>query len=396
MFKVTKSIRQILKLTKRYRVIQGGARAGKTYAIISILIDTACRQIKSKTKIIDIVSMTYNHLEMGAINDFKKIMKYTNRWQDKSWNETKHTYKFHNGTVIRFYSIDDEGKARGPERDILYINEANQVHFEIADHLCTRTNDYIYLDYNPSSEFWAHSEILTQDNAELLILTYRDNSALNENIRNELLDKRKKAESSEYWANWCKVYLDGQVGKLQGAIFQNWNIIDKIPDEARLIAYGLDWGFTNDFTSCVGVYKYNDDIILDEVLYEKQLVNQQIADRLKAKGIDNRFEIYCDSAEPKSIRELSYFGLRTYSADKGKDSVNFGISLMQTFKLIVTKQSINLIDELYKYSWRTDTSGKSLNTPIDRDNHAIDAARYVFQSKLSKIGNGGGMTITVR
>jgi len=264
MFKRTTAINKISKMRKFYRVIQGGTSAGKTYAIMAILIDYA---MKNPNKIIDVVSMTYKHLSQGSIMDFKKIMMSTNRWVDKNWHKTEHTYKFSNGTIIRFLWVD-EGGARGPRRDVLYLNEATHFDFETYEQLSSRTSNFIYIDYNPSNRFWVHDEIIGSENCDYLCLNYKDNEAIPSNVFLVFDEWRKKAsEGSKYYQNKVRVYIDGEIGKLEGAIYQNWSLIDDIPEDAELLGYGLDFGFTNDPSACIAVYKWNGKMILHELLY---------------------------------------------------------------------------------------------------------------------------------
>lgn len=380
MFKRTTSINKILKMSKRYRVIPGGTSAGKTFAIVSVLIDTAA---KNHNKRIDIIAMTYEHLSSGSIADFKFIMQDTNRWIDEHWNETKHMYTFSNGSFIRFKSLDTPGKAKGPRRDILYINEANYIEYETFNQLAIRTNDYIYLDYNPTNRFWAHTEILTMEDSEELKLTYKDNEALSFEIIKDLENKRIKGETNEYWRNWCRVYLDGEIGQIEGSIFNNWNLIDNIPEEAILIGYGMDFGYTNDPTTLIAVYKYNNNIIIDEIIFSKGLSNSEIAKKMKEYNVTD--EVYADSSEPKTIDELKSYGFRVKPTKKGKDSIVFGISLMQEKNILITKYSKNLIDEFTNYSWKKNRDGSADNVPEDRYNHGIDAVRYLFLMKLNNI-----------
>ncbi len=376
---------------RRIKVIQGGTSAGKTFAIIPILIDKA---IKKGGTSISIVSESFPHLRKGAMRDFINIMKMTNRYIDKNWNRTNSIYTFSNGSYVEFFSAESADKLRGARRNILFVNECNNITHEAYSQMAMRTDEDIYLDYNPSHKFWIE-DVLKSNEAYKIILTYKDNEALSDTIIKFLESKRDLANTSEYWKNWCKVYLDGQQGTLEGVIFDNWKPIDKIPEEARLLAYGLDWGYTNDPTTLIGVYKYNDEIILDELIYKTGLTNQDIIKELKLLNISSREEIYCDSAEPKSIKEVSLGGFRTLPTKKGKDSIVYGIQLMLGEKFLVTKNSRNLIMELNRYSWKIDRSGVPINIPIDNYNHGIDAVRYVFQTKLANKNKKPGRYIRI-
>jgi len=369
MFKRTTAINKMLKMTARKKVIQGGTSAGKTYGIIPILIDKSIKLPRIK---ITVVAETLPAVKEGALDIFKNVMFDTGRWIENNWNASSLTYTFSNGTRIQFKSFDSVGKAKSSgKRDILFLNEANHIPFEIADALMIRSKE-TWIDFNPDNEFWVHKETLKEHNSEFLLLTYHDNEACPKETIEDLEIKQKKAETSSYWTNWCKVYIDGEIGSLEGVIFNNWQPIDIIPNDARLLGYGLDFGYTNDPTSIIEVYKWNDKRILNEICYQRELSNSQIS-----KFINTRMPIYCDSAEPKSIAELKRLGLNAYGVTKGSDSINFGIQTMQEQNYLVTSKSNNLINELRKYAWDKDKrTGEKLNKPIDHFNHAIDAVRY--------------------
>lgn len=383
-FKYTTAIRKLRKMTARKKVVQGGTSSGKTYGIVPVISDKLMRKPNLKATV---VAETLPAVKEGALDIFKTFMMDTFRWVDEHWNASTLTYTFANGSRIQFKSFDSVGKAKASgKRDILFLNECNHINFEIADALMVRSND-IWMDFNPDEEFWAHTEVLNEPNSEFLLLLYPDNEALPEQILEEIKIKMSKAfynielpypevmhESNiknSYWANWAKVYVFGQIGSLDGVVFNNWSIIEKIPDEARLIGIGLDFGFTNDPTAIVEVYKYNDKRILNEVCYRKGMLNSDIS-----KVLPKNVNIYADSAEPKSIQELRTYGFNIFPVTKGADSINYGISVMQEQEYLVTAGSQNLIKEFRSYTWATDKTGQRLNKPIDFNNHGIDATRY--------------------
>ena len=359
---------------------------GKTLAILAVLIDHAARHPKSE---ISVVSESVPHLRRGAIKDFAKIMQWTHRWVPDRWNKTLLQYNFANGSTIEFFSADSEARLRGARRQILYINEANNIDFDSYYQLAIRTSQEIYIDFNPTHEFWAHTEVLPETDAEFLILTYQDNEALPDTIRNDIELNRTKAETSAYWANWWKVYGLGQVGTLQGAIYGDYTVVEGIdPSTMKFVAYGLDWGFSADPTALVAVYRRGDDLFVHELLYHRGLTNSDIAGKLKEFGITRAWEIVADSAEPKSIEEIYRLGFNIKPASKGPDSVRQGIDIVKRFNLHVTKDSTNLIKELRSYTWATDKDGKDTGVPIDSYNHACDALRYVALNKLA-VSNSG-------
>ena len=379
MFVRTTAINKMLQMTKRKKVIQGGTSSGKTYAIIPILIDYAT---KNPRKRITVVAESVPAVKDGAVKIFKDIMIDTNRWVEDRWLGNPMEYTFANKTVIQFKSFDTVGKAKASgKRDVLFLNEGNHISFEIADALMIRSIE-TWIDFNPTALFWAHTEVLTEPNSEHIILTYLDNEACPPETIEDLMIKKAKAETSDYWANWWKVYGLGELGTLQGVIFQNWTLIDSMPTEAELVGCGMDFGYTNDPTTLIACYKLDGSYIWDEVIYQKGLLNSEIANLIKAKKFKDSF-IFADSAEPKSIAELRSYGLTIRGAEKGKDSINFGIAILQEQQFKVTARSYNLIKELRSYMWEIDREGKETNKPIDIYNHCIDAMRYLAISKLT-------------
>lgn len=368
MLKKTTAQSKIARLKKRIRIVQGGTSSSKTFTIIPLLIQYAMDNPLTE---ISVVSESIPHLKRGVIKDFIKIMIWTKNYKDSNFNKSNLKYTFDNGAYIEFFSADQPDKLRGARRDVLFINECNNVHFEAYQQLSIRTKKFVYLDYNPTAEFWVHSELMEDRDSDFVILTYKDNEALDPAIVKEIEKAREKAKTSSYWENWWKVYGLGQIGSLEGVVFHNWKEIDTIPEDARLIGSGLDFGYSNDPTAIVDVYKWNDKRILDERLYTKGLVNVEISKYIKDDCIT-----YADSAEPKSIEEIRRLGKRIKGVTKGADSINFGIQVMQDQSYLVTKRSTNLIKELRSYCWDEDKTGKRLNKPIDDWNHAIDAVRY--------------------
>ena len=386
MLKRTTAINKILALKKRIKIIQGGTSAGKTFGILPILIDKAT---KTGGLEISVVAESIPHLRRGALRDFLKVMKWTNRFVDERFNKSLLKYEFANGSFIEFFSADvDSSKLRGGRRNILYINECNQVSFESFLEMSIRTKDEVFLDYNPTAEFWVQTELEGQEDAEKIILTYKDNDALDTGIVDQIDKNIKKAETSNYWKNWVDVYVNGIMGKLDGIVFGNWKQIDTIPKDARLVGIGMDFGYTNDPTSIIEVYKHNETRILNEIVYQTGLLNSDIA-KLLPKDVP----VYADSAEPKSIADIQRSGLTIKGVTKGRDSINYGIDVMQRENYLVTSKSINLIKELRSYCWDSDKTGKRLNKPIDNYNHAIDAVRYHEMETLGMNKNYGSYHI---
>lgn len=367
MFKQTTATKKILELTKRIRGVSGGTSASKTISILLWLIDYAQ---SSKNKLISVVSESFPHLKRGAIRDFLNIMQSHNYYKDQLWNKTDFVYTFPQGSRIEFFSADQPGKVRGPRRDILFINEANNISYETYTQLEIRTKDIIWLDWNPVSEFWWYTEVYGKQDCDFITLTYKDNEALDPKVV-EAIEVRKGNK------NWWKVYGEGILGEAEGRIFKDWQVVDDIPHEARLERYGLDFGYSNDPSAIVAIYRFNNGFILDEVEYLKGLSNKQLADIFinEPKAL-----VVADSAEPKSIDEIRSYGVNILPSKKGQGSVLQGIQYVQQQRISVTKRSTNLLKEYRNYLWMTDKDGKVINEPEVTWNHSMDAVRYGMDS----------------
>jgi len=360
----------------RKKVIQGGASAGKTFGILPVLIDKAT---KTPGLEVSVVTQTIPQLRRGALKDFAKIMKLTNRWVEARYNKTLLTYNFANGSYIEFFSADQgEERIRGPRRHILYINEANRLTFDTYHQLSTRTEQDIYLCFNPTAEFWAHTEVLNEANSELLVLTYRDNEALPTNVLEDFdTAKIKAAKGSNYWTNYVKVFIEGQIGNLQGVVFEDWQTVETIPTAARLEGYGVDFGFSQSAFAMVGVYKLDGAYYLKEIVYGTGMSNLEAAEAIKRTDFEIDAIIYADSAEPKSIYSMrNEGGLNIAPCASKVDIKEYAIDKLQSQTFYVDQDSTNLIDNLRRYVWATDKNGKSTGKPKKDHDHAIDAVIY--------------------
>lgn len=381
MLRRTTAQAKIAKLRKRIRIVRGGTSASKTFSILPLLIHYAITNPKSE---ISIVAETIPHLKRGALRDFLKILDYVGMLNESNFNRSSLTYTFNNGSFIEFFSAESESKLRGARRDVLFVNECNNISWEAYYQLAIRTKRFIYLDYNPVSEFWVDTELLNDNDSDFIILTYKDNEALDEAIVREIEKAKDKAETSAYWANWWKVYGLGQLGSLQNTIFE-FNQVDRIPKDAEFIAYGLDFGFSSDPAALVAVYRMNGELFVDELIYQTGLTNSDLTQRFRAIGINEYDKIIADSAEPKSIEDIYRNGYKAVEgARKGPDSIRAGIDLIRQHKLNVTKNSLNLIKELRAYQWQQDKDGNILPKPIDFNNHAIDSLRYACLNSLTQ------------
>jgi phage terminase large subunit len=352
---------------KRYIINQGGTSSSKTYSILQLLILIA---LKKDNLLISIVSESLPHLKRGAMRDFQNILLSMNLYNESMHNKSNNEFIIGN-SKIEFFSADASSKLRGARRDILYINEANNIDKNSFDELSIRTKQSTFIDYNPVSEFWVHNHLLnnTSIDIEFIKSTFRDNEFLDVNIVKDI-ERRKE---SDY--EWYKVYGLGEIGNLEGVIFNNYNIVKELPDTPKRIL-GCDFGFTNDATAIVDIRYSDGEIYIDELLYQTDLTNNMIAKFITSDADLKSVTMICDSAEPKSIAELQMFGVRCLPADKGADSIRNGIDLMKQYKINITERSTNLIKEIRNYRWKTDRAGKSLNVPIDIWNHCIDASRY--------------------
>ena len=391
----TTAINKLLKMKARKKVVQGSTSAGKTYGIIPVLIDRATKAERIK---ITVVAETLPAVKEGAVDIFKNVMADTFRWSDARWNASSLTYNFGNGSRIQFKSFDSVGKAKGSgKRDILFINEANHIKFEIADALMIRSKE-VWIDFNPDEPFWAHTETLLEPNSEFLLLTYLDNEGCPQETIEDLEIKMSKAFwnpkgnwndetniKSKYWANWCRVYVRGEVGTMEGTIIQNWTQIDSVPQDAVLLGYGVDFGKGgNDPTTTVAIYYYDGVVYLDELIYQAQLRDSEHVAHLNRLNVNPNVPMWCDNSEPSKIKELVIGGYKNAKGGK-KETIDYGIGLMQDKPIRVTSRSLNLISELRK--WKYDDNGE----PIDDFNHLLDAVRYFY---VGKWGAGSAPLVT--
>ena len=379
----TKALGKLRKLDSRIKIVRGGTSAGKTICILLILIDYA---IRNKGKEISVVSESIPHLRRGALKDFLGILKSMNRYKDSQFNKSTLKYTFTNGSYIEFFSTDQPDKLRGARRTDLYINECNNVPFDAYQQLAVRTSGDIWLDYNPSALFWVDKELIGKEDTDFITLTYKDNDSLPESIVKEIEKAKDKGKTSTYWANWWRVYGLGELGSLEGACIPDWKEIDTVPVEARLLGYGMDFGYSVDPTTLIALYKWNDAYIYDEVLYKKGMLNRDISRFLDSNDI--RETIVADSAEPKSIAELQQYGHNIHGVSKGRDSVVYGINLMNQNEIYITSRSKNLKRELGGYVWAKDKEGNTLQKPSGLHPDCIDAARYVLTDQLENPNKG--------
>lgn len=367
----TTATNKIIDLSKKIRAVCGGTSASKTISILLYLI--AMAQSDKQPTLTSVVAESLPHLKRGALRDFKNIMQTHKYWKEQNWRATDYIYEFETGSQIEFFGADSPDKLRGGRRDRLFINEANNVPLDAFDQLEVRTKEFAFLDWNPSHEFWFYTDVLpNREDVDFITLTYKDNEALSDEIISSI-EARKNNKS------WWQVYGLGQLGEIETRIYTGWQIIDTVPEAARLERRWLDYGYTNDPTAIGDVYRYNSGYVLDELLYRKGMSNKAIADFLLNQPNPSTLVIG-DSAEPKSNDELSGYGVTILPAQKGPGSITQGIQLVQSQPIYITKRSVNLIKEYRNYLWKTDKDGRILNVPEDFNNHHMDGVRYAIQS----------------
>lgn len=358
-----------------YKVIQGGMSSGKTFGILTLLISYAQTYNNS---IITVIGKSYGHLKDGAARDFKKILQEVNIWDDERWNKSEMNYAFSNGSVIEFRSIDKMG-AHGPRRDVLFVNEANAISYDVFDQLASRTRDFVIVDYNPSAKFWAHEELVEKraDDTSFLILTYKDNEALGNREVENIESHRPKA--GEEPSNWWTVYGLGQIGSLEGNVYSGWVEMDAddIIRDGKLIRYGLDFGFGHP-TAMAAIYENEDGSLgVVEKIYKQNILSSDYPKLLKDFNIDPNVLIVADSARPEIIADIRNAGYRIIPANKDAGSVMRGIDRVKERQIHFNGE--NLKKEYLSYAWRKKRStGETIYEPEKSDDDLMDSLRYAI------------------
>lgn len=357
--------------TEDVLVNQGGSSSGKTYSILQVLFTKAIQS----TIVITVVGESIPNLKAGALRDALDIYNNSEVLRSKiaDYNRTDRIFQFANGSVMEFKSYETAQGAKSGKRDYLFINEAQGITSDIFNELYMRTRKQVYIDYNPNAEFWVHEKLIGTEGVKLFISDHRHNPFVAQKIRDKIEGLRYKD------MELFKVYARGMTGKIEGLVFRNFDIVDDIPLGAELIGAGMDFGFTNDPTTFIKVYRYNNELYLNELLYQTGLTNSDIIKKLQTLGIDRHISIVADSAEPKSIEDLRRAGFNIEGAHKGPDSIRNSIDTLKQFKINITRSSVNAIKEFRSYKWIEGT-----NTPVDFNNHIIDAVRYIALNKINK------------
>lgn len=390
----------------RYISNKGGTRSTKTYSTLQFL-HLLIPKIDKAGDVTSVVSESFPHLKRGAIRDFEDIVGHPLKG-DAHWNETSHSWTYDNGAKLEFFSTDNSA-SHGSQRKRLFVNEANHIEYELFRQLAVRTSSIIFIDYNPASVCWIQQKVECKDNCILIRSTYKDNPFLSALQIQEIEDNKSDA-------NWWKVYGQGIEGTLDGLIYE-FEQIDHLPPKGvdkpqsqktadELYAdslqeiQGLDFGFTNDPTARVQVYADPKRKVayIRERCYRTHMQNKHIVEDLQADNVGRRVEIFADCAEPKSIQDITDGGFNVTACDKDapvkSDKLKFQLQWMQGWKLYVTKDSLNLIEELRNYTWAKDRDGNLLNEPIDKWNHLLDALRYALWTKYGKNAGQGQYSIS--
>lgn len=376
LYSTTTALKKIAQLTKKIRVIQGGTSASKTISILQLLI-TYAQTDKSPT-LTSVVSESLPHLKKGAIRDFKNIMKSHNYWKEDSWHDTDKIYTFETGSQIEFFGAEQSEKLRGGRRDRGFMNECNTLTMESFDEFEVRTKEFVFLDFNPTNEFWFFTEVKgMRDDVDHIIINYKDNEACPPEIVKSIEQRRNRV-------GWFNVYGLGLLGEIEGRIYKGWNEIESIPSEARLERYAIDFGYNPDPCAIVAIYYYNGGYIVDEIAYQLEMSNREIANTIK--NIPRALTV-ADNAEPKSIAEIKMYGINIVPAVKGPDSVRHGIKAVQDQAISITKRSVNLLKEYRNYLWAVDKNGRIIagEPDVDCEDHALDASRYGINSLIPVI-----------
>ena len=353
-------------------VNQGGSSSGKTYSILQVLF---AKWASEPNIVITVVGQDIPNLKSGALRDAMVIWQSSIELQAITLDYNKSDRIFRNkfNSILEFKSFKDAQDAKSGKRDYSFFNEANGIPFDVFTEVRLRTRKQTYIDYNPNAEFWVHEHLIGKPNVKFIRSWHEHNPYLSQIMRDKI--EALKDIDKELW----RVYARGLTGKIEGLIFRNHYIVPEIPKDAEFIAAGMDFGFTNDPTTLIEVYRYNGELYINELIYSTNLTNQDIGNRLKELGFNRSKQIIADSAEPKSIEELRRMGYNITGAKKGPDSIRMSIDVLKQFKINITHSSTNIKKEFMNYKW----SEKDPSVPIDAFNHTTDAIRYVALNKLS-------------
>lgn len=360
---------------ERVVINQGGTSSGKTFSILQVIL---LRCLKKK-RIATVVGQDIPNLKKGAIRDFERILDSCGLYSViADHNKTDRIYTLQNGSIIEFSSYQDEQDAKSGKRDILFVNEANGIPYGVYNQLAMRTAEQIFIDYNPTTTFWAHEELMGHPDTVVFYSNFTHNPFVTQDIVDHVRGYRSR--DPESW----RVYGLGKTGNIKGLVFRNVSFVPDFPKDAKRVCYGLDFGFTNDPTALVQVGELHGELYGRQLIYRLGMTNQDISSELSRLGISKGVEIYADSAEPKSIAEIKSDGWNIKPATKGRDSVKHGITLLKQYRLNITADSTEWKKEQSNYKWK-EKDGISMNEPVDSWNHCWDACRYAVSMKWGNI-----------
>ena len=381
----TTALRKIAGLRKKIKIVQGGQGAGKTIAILMLIINH-CSSKPDREVIIASEELT--KMRLTVIKDFVKVMKAFGIYNQSRFLSGT-LYKFPNGSFTKFIGMDKEDIGKGFRCNIFYLNEMNKVGFEAYREIASRA-DMVMGDFNPNARFWVHDEILPRDDCDFLTLTFEDNEYLPESERNEILRyydlgyNEDGTIKSKYWANKWQVYGLGEIGILEGAVFENWEIVEQLPPEAKLLGCGVDFGYINP-AAVVAVYRMDGKIYLDQVFYKSGKSNADIANAMIKAEVQSK-RSYADSAEPKSIAEIKGMGVQLYPCESKTDIGDYAIRILNSDTFYITKRSVETIDEFRGLVWEKDKRGYPTGKPVKKNDHAVDAVKYFVGSENKNSG----------
>jgi phage terminase large subunit len=356
-----------LMCDRRRRIIhQGGQSSGKTVNIlgaISTVLASPQTYGYEEPPTATVTSMSFPHLRAGAMRDFDKYVLPTFAPAIKQYRKSDHIIMWHSGAIMEFRTYETEYDARGPKRQILFVNEGNTFDYMTWWQLDSRSEVSI-VDYNPTIRFWAHEKVIDEKGTALRISDHRHNPFLEKEKHNEIEGIKDK----ELW----RVYARGLTGNVQGLIYPDWVLIDEIHWEEPFFA--IDFGYTNDPTAVIKIEKHGEDVYCEEIAYKRgSMTAKRIREVLIANGYTDDSIVYCEH-DPHMIKQLKMLDVRAVAAKKGSGSLNAGIEKLKEYNVFYAGRNIK--DEKEKYIWEIDETGKPTNKPVDAHNHALDAIRY--------------------
>jgi len=374
-----KSYYDLKNCRNRISLHQGGTRSGKTYSILQGLMEFAYEN-KGAGLVISIVRKTLPSLKQTAMRDFIEILHENNWYRPKEHNKSDNTYTLF-GNLFEFFAVDQAQKVRGSKRDVLFVNEGNELLWDEFFQLNIRTRLKSIVDFNPSMEerHWIWRKLMIRKDAGYYKTTYKDNPFLTLREINEI--ESLQQTDLHYWT----IFGMGERANNPALIFK-YDTIALVPNKARFLGYGLDFGYANDPSALIGLYQESNTLYLDEVMYQSEMTNNDIDYFMYTEKVSKYSPIVADSSEPKSIDDLRLKGWRMIKAKKGHDSINHGIDLLRRHKLVITSRSINIQREFDLYKWKQYPDGELSNKPVDKFNHSIDAIRYIAEYSLQNQG----------